>query len=422
MIYKKAFINQLNVVYIAYEGFLDWPVFDTQVVEPFKEISKRSDLLITLFAFERLDRFLKNLPRVIKKRNLIKAETNSQVIFLPRLAGTAGLVFSRLLLTIWLISRKQPLVLHCRGMKGTQVGRLLKRLRPSTRIIFDVRGAEPEEFTYNQSKDVLTEQACLGSAQKKLRWLNNLERHAAKAADHFFCVSEQMKTHMQKKYRVPEEKIDVIPCGVKNSFMYDQNVRELSRRRLGLSDKSVFVYVGSMDVGQLPRFTFRLFKQFKSIMPEAFLLVLTYDLEQAYDLLKAESIPKNSMLVDNIPNNMVPEMLCAADFGMLLREKSVRNSVSAPVKFSEYMSCGLPVITTDAIPGACLELRGMDIGLILPSESVVNQIDSAKISQDITVAKLSNSERKDISRLMTDRYWWSNLVNKYIVRYFDLLK
>ncbi|HSY76550.1 MAG TPA: glycosyl transferase, partial [Bacteroidia bacterium] len=41
--------------------------------------------------------------------------------------------------------------------------------------------------------------------------------------------------------------------------------------------------------------------------------------------------------------------LQAADYGLLVREKSATNEVSSPVKFAEYLAAGLPVIISEHI-------------------------------------------------------------------------
>jgi glycosyltransferase involved in cell wall biosynthesis len=50
----------------------------------------------------------------------------------------------------------------------------------------------------------------------------------------------------------------------------------------------------------------------------------------------------------------VPAAMAAGDYGLLLREPTITNRVAAPVKFAEYLACGLPVICSDCI-GDCAE-------------------------------------------------------------------
>lgn len=414
-------MNQVRVVYIAYEGFLDWPVFDTQVVEPLKEIGKSNDLSLTLVAFERLDKFFLNIIRVIQKRLLVKSQIESRIIFLPRLIGSIGIAINQFIVAMLFIGSRRPLVFHCRGIKGVLTIRLLKRLRPSTRIIFDVRGAEPEEIFYvNHSKNVLLKRPRFGNTERKFQWSSKLEKNAVETADFYSCVSETMKTHMQKKYGITEERIDIVPCGVSRNFFFDPNMRAKTREILGLEKKLVFVYVGSMNAWQLPHLLLKLFKRIQSNISEAFLIILTHDLQAAVSLLRLEAIPDCSVLVKKVPNQQIPQMLCAADFGLLLREKSKLNLVSSPIKFGEYVCCGLPVIMTDAVTDARLLLERMGVGVILPSKVAIDQIDYSKLCNDILMAKLNEEERINLSRAMLEKYGWPNLAKKYTQYYLEL--
>lgn len=46
------------------------------------------------------------------------------------------------------------------------------------------------------------------------------------------------------------------------------------------------------------------------------------------------------------PHEQVASFLMAADVALLLRENTLTNRVASPVKFAEYLRCGVPVIMT----------------------------------------------------------------------------
>jgi len=43
----------------------------------------------------------------------------------------------------------------------------------------------------------------------------------------------------------------------------------------------------------------------------------------------------------------VADHLIVGDYGLLIRENSVTNQVASPVKFAEYLACGLKVIISE---------------------------------------------------------------------------
>lgn len=50
-----------------------------------------------------------------------------------------------------------------------------------------------------------------------------------------------------------------------------------------------------------------------------------------------------------VPHDKVSKYLMAADIGFSLREKSVVDRVASPVKFAEYLRCGVGAACTDNI-------------------------------------------------------------------------
>ena len=45
----------------------------------------------------------------------------------------------------------------------------------------------------------------------------------------------------------------------------------------------------------------------------------------------------------------VGSLMIVADYGILIREESVTNQVASPVKFAEYLACGLQVLISEGI-------------------------------------------------------------------------
>ena len=50
-----------------------------------------------------------------------------------------------------------------------------------------------------------------------------------------------------------------------------------------------------------------------------------------------------------VPQSKVFETLVAADYALLFREPSIVNKVASPVKFAEYLACGLVPLTNGAV-------------------------------------------------------------------------
>ncbi len=99
----------------------------------------------------------------------------------------------------------------------------------------------------------------------------------------------------------------------------------------------------------------------------------------------------------------MPVYLNASDIGIIWRDKSVVNEVASPIKFSEYVCCGLPVIankTVDSIKeyisrfasGKLVEkfedLSDKDFKYLVQQDRVKNsQIGRSIFSTDVVVEK-----------------------------------
>ena len=69
--------------------------------------------------------------------------------------------------------------------------------------------------------------------------------------------------------------------------------------------------------------------------------------------------------------NEMQYYLSAADIGFIWREKSVINEIASPVKFSEFLCCGLPVIANRNVTMISEFLPKHDVGLLVNN---LNQI------------------------------------------------
>ncbi len=75
-------------------------------------------------------------------------------------------------------------------------------------------------------------------------------------------------------------------------------------------------------------------------------------------LFLAKSLPPDMKIMDAYKSRVsclwvneadVPSVLSSCDYGILLRERSVTNKVSSPVKFAEYLACGLKILISPEI-------------------------------------------------------------------------
>ena len=101
--------------------------------------------------------------------------------------------------------------------------------------------------------------------------------------------------------------------------------------------------------------------------------------------------------------------LCAADAAIIFRNKGVTNEVASPVKFSEYVSCGLPVLTNDSVDLITNYIKLNKCGKILMS---LDSID------DILLNEMKNLDRKAISITGQNTFGIETIASQY-VRFYN---
>jgi len=169
-------------------------------------------------------------------------------------------------------------------------------------------------------------------------------RPAARLAHHVLSVSQKLSDQMAERYGCPEERITVCPNGTDTEvFRLDAEVRSEVRGSLGVADTDlVVVFRGAITAWQCIAEGLSLFKLMAARATGAHLLLITPHGEEARRLL-SDSPAKRASTAIGLTHDQVPRYLAPADVGLLLRRRGPRNSTASPVKFAEYLACGLPV-------------------------------------------------------------------------------
>ena len=138
---------------------------------------------------------------------------------------------------------------------------------------------------------------------------------------------------------------------------------------MGITDKFVFLYLGTLSVWQWPEAMFSLFAQFYQERPDSlfYLLLPHSDHKRAISLLKEHKLPPTSYIINEVPHSEVGSVIGVADAGFLLRKSHPVNLVSSPTKFGEYLAAGIPVIATHDIGDTSALIRNEKVGLIISS-------------------------------------------------------
>jgi hypothetical protein len=94
----------------------------------------------------------------------------------------------------------------------------------------------------------------------------------------------------------------------------------------------------------------------------------TSNQELIHKALLEEGIDSSKYFIQSLKSNEVAEKLRENDIGILVREKSIVNEVSFPVKLGEYLAAGLPVVINSALIGAGRFVVENNVGVELKTE------------------------------------------------------
>lgn len=345
-------VDQPRRIYILFGGLDKASPGRESQVRTWLERLDREVLVFDVLIFEGLRSALINRQEIRDRLARWRASLKGRVFlsYVTQAQNGVGIymaVCRLLLLVLKDILRKREIVIHSRGQTSALVASWLKKLYGKTRPVLDMRGEEGAEFLF------LAKQRGLDLEDRRVRRryqvLKAREKQVIEMADHILCVSKAFKRHLQNQYPIPDGKIDVIPCSADPAlFFYDKNRRQQTRKELGLEDKLVVVYSGSIRAWQLPDKVVKVFTSLRQTAENLHLLILTPVPELAEKHLKGR-IAKDHYTVLSVDHTHVAKYLMAADLGLLLREKHLLNQVASPTKFAEYLMCGLPVMLTSGI-------------------------------------------------------------------------
>jgi len=246
-------------------------------------------------------------------------------------------------------------IIHGQALYSTMYA-LRANKRIGAKVVFDVHGASPEESEMS------------GDHSKRINVLTEWEKEALNTADMRIFVSNRMKHFFGEKYGLPELPHAIIPCCVHNErFGMTKETRDKKRELLGLKEKFVLMYLGTLSVWQWPEAMFSLFSQLHSRRPNSlfYLLLPESDHARARSSLEKHGLERGDFVLEEVPHTEIGSVIGVADAGVLLRKKHPVNYVSSPTKFGEYLAAGVPVISTEGIGDISDIIKGESIGIIV---------------------------------------------------------
>lgn len=306
-------------------------------------------------------------------------------------------------------SDRGPVVLHARQIAMARLALALRRRWPEVRVIAEMEGDDLAEIAYKRRR--VPHPTPVQEARWAFeRWFFATHvRTIVRESDAVICVSENLRDVLVRRHGVPSDRARrfvVIPTlASREEFRFDAARRQATRRGLGLEDRYVVIYSGNLrGAWQVPDKLVETFAAIRSHRADAFFLVLTPDVDRAQiePLLRRAGLADDCWRVRSAPHADVLNHLCAADTGLLLRERDPVNEVAAPGKFGEYVLSGLPIVMTEGIGDFSRQVAGQALACVLPT--LDDRDDVARRVGAFCSRPASDQEREAFSRWAAERF------------------
>ena len=260
-------------------------------------------------------------------------------------------------------------ILLCRQPRAAIVGAAAREALASKgrgpQVVLDLRGVRDAEYLLTVGK---IEETLSAAERARLVAYRDQEAQACAAADAVVCVSRAMVKHVVDHRGVDPARAGRVPNHA-TPVPDAETMRNTARAELGVrSDALLLAYSGTMAAWQMPHASVLLARAVRQRREDARLLFLTTDPAAAQEALRGSDLP--DALVRSAPPGEAARLLCAADYGLLLREDSPVNAVSCPVKFGEYLACGVRPILTPGIGDQSALCRESDLGVVVNAQNL----------------------------------------------------
>lgn len=302
-------------------------VYNGQVIDVCRFLNKRFEVEVKLIAFISIRKFLLNRKRI--KNRLPGAVA---VPMTPKINTWKWNVIT--LFILCLIRRERVAI--CRNPKAANLALKIKKIGLLKTVCYDGRGATAAEYKeYQATKD----------SYQVVKDIEEQERKAVLLSDYRIAVSQKLIDYWKRLYDYNGSEHVIIPCTVSDDFLLSRTSdidRDVVRKEMGfLQNDVVLVYAGSMAGWQ----SFKLLSEVlsKLLGSKAKFKVLFLSKENKSNNKLKQKYP-DQVIIKWVAPDKVSLYLKACDYGLLIREPSLTNQVSAPTKFAEYLISGLPVI------------------------------------------------------------------------------
>lgn len=336
-----------RVLFISYNALIE-PLGPTQILPYICGLADTCDM--TVLSFEKPVRSAADDARDTRETERLLAARGIQWIRLryhkrPSLPATLFDIAHGVVRIIREHRRRRFDLLHARGYVPGAIAWAVK-MWTAIPFLFDIRGLQAEEYADAGHWD---------AGGMKFRLTKRVEQAALAEADGLVTLTHAIQPVIREfrglRRRAVAPPWSVIPtCVDLDHFSFDAAGRQRVRERLGVGDRPVLVYAGSIGTWYLLDEMLDFYQAARERWPGLFFLALVNrSPDTVTRALEARGIPAGDCAVTWARHEEVPAYLSAADAGVAFIRPCLSKRSSSPTKYAEYLACGLPLVANAGV-------------------------------------------------------------------------
>jgi len=210
-----------------------------------------------------------------------------------------------------------------------------------------------------------------------------MERRIFKRADAVVTLTEKIWPIIKEWEGLRNREVvhEVVPCCADlELFKFNEQDRQERRAELGLQDRRVLVYSGSIGGWYLTDRMADLFAELASQKNNwHFLWLTTGPAHLIKTIMMARNIDASRYTIRSVASPDVPSYLSASDAGIAFYKPALSRLATSPVKLTEYLACGLPIIINSGIGDSDVLVTREGAGALVSNFTESEYAQAAKI-------------------------------------------
>lgn len=257
------------------------------------------------------------------------------------------------------VSRPDVLIASSPQLLVALAGWWLSRIK-RVPFVFEVRDLWPESLAA----------VGMGAPDSLLhKALTRIAGFLYRKAEHIVVVTHAFKQVLVEDWKVPPSKVSVVENGVETELFRPRDAQAV-RRELGVEDKFVAGYIGTMGVAHGLETVIEAAVELQRTLPNVLFLLVGEgaDKQRLMELAQSHALT-NLRFLGQQSRDKIPEYVCASDACVVSLKRTDVFKTVIPTKLLEFMSCARPVIL--CVDGVARKIvADADAGIYVEPENV----------------------------------------------------